>query len=56
MADGKHPNTAGVQVMVDNLFPLVDTGLRWRYEVYMQEMEQSKATSQELPLPPTPTP
>lgn len=43
LADGIHPNTAGVEIMVNGIFPLVDTGLRWRYDVYMQELEQAKS-------------
>lgn len=43
LADGIHPNTAGVEMMVDGVFPLVDLGLRWRYEVYVQQQQQSLA-------------
>lgn len=52
MADGKHPNTAGVEVMVNGILPLVDTGLRWRYEVYEQELQQSRKEQGIVPLPP----
>jgi len=52
LADGIHPNTAGVEIMVNNIFPLVDTGLRWRYDVYMQELEQSKTNTLNSTVPP----
>ena len=42
LADGMHPNTVGVEYMVEALFPLVDVGLRWRYEVFQQEMQNNK--------------
>lgn len=42
MADGVHPNSAGVDIIVDALLPLVDTGLRWRYEVYLQQIRQQE--------------
>ncbi|MDX2072868.1 MAG: GDSL-type esterase/lipase family protein [Alphaproteobacteria bacterium] len=54
MADGKHPNTAGVDVMVEGLLPLVDSGLRWRYEVYEQELQQAKKNQNALVMPPPP--
>lgn len=43
LADGLHPNTAGVEYMVEGIYPLVDLGLRWRYEVYQQEQAQMQA-------------
>ena len=33
MADGVSPNAVGIKIMVEHLLPLVDTGLRWRYEL-----------------------
>jgi len=42
MADGIHPNSLGVDVMVENIFPLVDTGLRWRNDVYNYELELTR--------------
>lgn len=44
LADGRHPNTVGVETMVENIFPFVDTGLRWRYEVYMHEINEQRKT------------
>jgi len=52
MADGKHPNAAGVEIMVNGLLPFVDTGLRWRYEVYKQEIDQMKKEQGITALPP----
>ena len=52
MADGKHPNAAGVEVMVNGLLPFVDTGLRWRYEIYQQDLEQMKKEQGITDLPP----
>ena len=49
LADGMHPNTIGVEHMVDTIFPAVDTGLRWRYEVYQHELKYKK--SQDFTLP-----
>ena len=43
LADGMHPNTVGVDYMVENIFPMVDTGLRWRYQLYQHELEKNKA-------------
>ncbi len=42
LADGIHPNSAGVDVMVEGVLPIVDVGLRWRYEVYLHEAEQAE--------------
>lgn len=44
MADGRHPNTVGVETMVENVFPFVDTGLRWRYDVYLHEINEERKT------------
>jgi len=44
LADGRHPNTVGVETMVENIFPFVDVGLRWRYDVYMHEIAESQKT------------
>ena len=41
LADGMHPNSAGVDVLVEKILPYVDNGLRWRYEVYLHELEQA---------------
>lgn len=42
LADGMHPNTVGVETIVENMFPIVDTGLRWRYQLYQHELEHNK--------------
>jgi len=42
LADGRHPNTVGVETMVENVLPFVDTGLRWRYEVYLHEIKEEQ--------------
>lgn len=41
MADGYHPNAKGVEVMVERLYPMIDTGVRWKYETlrYMQQYQ-----------------
>lgn len=39
MADGMHPNSQGIDIMVEGLFPFVDAGLRWRYEVFLHDQE-----------------
>ena len=55
LADGIHPNSAGVDVLVNGLVPLVDAGLRWRYEVYQSELEQQKKAQQgSITAPPPP--
>lgn len=51
LADGRHPNTVGVEMMVESLFPAVDTGLRWRYEIFTQQLEEANKT-QAPGLPP----
>jgi acyl-CoA thioesterase-1 len=52
LADGRHPNTAGVEAMVESIFPIVDTGMRWRYEVYMQQLQNSqRMQAPTLPIP-----
>lgn len=50
LADGMHPNTVGVDTMVENIFPLVDVGLRWKWTVYQQEI--SRQNNAEIPLLP----
>lgn len=53
MADGRHPNTAGVDIMVNGILPLVDTGLRWRYELYEHERKEMLRTGA-ITAPPEP--
>lgn len=36
VADGYHPNAKGVEFMVNNIYRMVDTGLRWRLQVINQ--------------------
>lgn len=52
LADGYHPNAQGVDVMVENIYRLVDAGLRWRWNIRQQEMEQEQQLRQQ-PEPPT---
>lgn len=42
LADGIHPNSRGVEMMVEQIFPYVDAGLRWRYEVYLHDQQYSQ--------------
>lgn len=52
LADGRHPNTVGVEAMVENIFPTVDVGMRWRYDVYVQQLQDSQRTqAPSLPIP-----
>lgn len=53
LADGYNPNTQGVDIMVENLYRLVDAGLRWRWEVRQQQLEQEQLR-QQTPQPPSP--
>lgn len=52
MADGIHPNALGVDVMVENIYPFVNTGLRWRLDVYKYEQEIQGNTTPAALLPP----
>lgn len=52
MADGVHPNALGVELMVENIFPYVDTGLRWRNDVYNYEQELMRIQTPSALLPP----
>lgn len=52
LADGYHPNARGVDIMVENIYRLVDAGLRWRWSIRQQEMEQEEMRRQQ-PVPPT---
>lgn len=36
VADGYHPNAKGVEFMVENIYRMVDAGLRWRLQVINQ--------------------
>jgi acyl-CoA thioesterase-1 len=42
LADGYHPNAQGVDVMTEGLFPFVDIGLRWRYDIYIYNQENQR--------------
>jgi acyl-CoA thioesterase I len=63
LADGYHPNSKGVEVMVEGMYRLIDAGLRWKMEAqrYQKEYEKlwpdsidvnrQRAINQELSLP-----
>ena len=60
LADGIHPNSKGIDVMVENTYRLVDAGLRWKWEVLQYQEEYRRRweqdTSENLPAPVTPQP
>ncbi len=51
LADGYHPNAQGVDIMVDGLFPYVDIGLRWRYDIYVYNQENQRNAPSALVFP-----
>ena len=50
LADGIHPNARGVEAMVNDAFPLIDAGLRWKLEVkrYQQQYHHSQGGGQDI--------
>ena len=50
-ADGKQPNSAGLDVIVAGIYPHVDAGLRWRFDVYKFDVEQRKNAIPQAILP-----
>lgn len=51
LADGYHPNAQGVDVMVENMYRLVDAGLRWRWQVRQQKLEEEQQLQQQPEAP-----
>ncbi len=51
LADGYHPNSQGIDVMVEGLFPYVDIGLRWRYDIFMYNQENQHNATPSLVFP-----
>lgn len=49
LADGLHPNAKGVDVMVSRIYPLVDTGLRWKIQVLQYEQDYNNYQQQPSP-------
>lgn len=51
LADGYHPNARGVDVMVERIYPLVDTGVRnrWSELAYQQQMESDLQNQMQSP-------
>jgi acyl-CoA thioesterase-1 len=45
LADGYHPNGKGVDVMVEGMYRLVDTGLRWKWEALSSQSQYLYDTS-----------
>ncbi len=45
LADGRQLNAAGIETLVTNILPMVDAGLRWRYELYMETVERENNNS-----------
>lgn len=44
LGDGYHPNSRGIEFMVDRIYRMVDAGLRWRLQVINQwKAQQQKA-------------
>ena len=59
LADGVHPNAKGVQFMMEQVYPLVDAAVRWKWEVqqyYRQWQMQQNQSVQPAPPPPDPSP
>lgn len=60
LADGVHPNSKGVDVMVEGVYRLVDAGIRWKWEQrqYQQEYQQQiqEQLQQNSPMAPAPAP
>lgn len=58
LADGVHPNSKGIETMVENTYRLVDAGLRWKWEViqyqeeYKRRWEQDTSNSASAPQAP----
>lgn len=46
LADGFHPNAQGVTVMVENMYRMVDAGLRWRWEMMQYEQQYQQKYTQ----------
>ncbi len=44
LGDNYHPNSRGIKFIVDTIYPLVDTGLRWRIKV-INELRNSQQTA-----------
>ncbi|MDE3060949.1 MAG: hypothetical protein KGJ06_08050, partial [Pseudomonadota bacterium] len=55
LADGYHPNAKGVDVMMDYIYPLVDTAVRWKLQVldYQRQVQQNDPMQ---PMQPPPLP
>ncbi len=51
LADGYNPNVQGVAVMVENIYRMVDAGLRWKWEM-LQYQRQVDEQMQQMPQPP----
>ncbi|MFO0389821.1 MAG: arylesterase [Alphaproteobacteria bacterium] len=47
LADGLHPNSNGIELMVENTYRLVDAGLRWKWEVMQYQEEYKQKWAQE---------
>lgn len=56
LADGLHPNAKGVDIMVEGMYRLVDTGLRWKWDMLQYQEHFNQTTPQpSLPVfPPKP--
>jgi len=50
LADGLHPNARGVETMVEYMYPLIDSVVRWKWQVLQQQRdyeEQQQLQQQE---------
>lgn len=52
LADSYHPNGRGVDIIIENIYLLVDTGLRWRWQVISEQRGGYRPAIPEQALPP----
>jgi acyl-CoA thioesterase I len=54
LADGLHPNSKGVDIIVEGTYRMVDAALRWKIESinYQRQVEESEKENPVIPSPP----
>lgn len=52
LADGIQPNSLGVDIIVEQMFPLIESGLRWAYETHQYKLQTQDNQLGQPVLPP----